>query len=82
MNAFSLGANWWFTKHVRMTVNYILNVFPDSAPVGASPMSGPVQSSTQRAQAPGNTLAAGVNDDARNRDHVLHEALARFAVAF
>jgi len=75
VNAFSLGANYWLTKHLRFTVNYILNVFPDSEP-------GPTQSATQRAQAPANTLAAGVNDDARNKDHVLHEALARFAVAF
>lgn len=77
-----MGANYWLTKHVRMSVNYILNVFPDSAPVGASPTGGRVQTATQRAEAPGNTLAAGVNDDARNHDHVLHEALARFAVAF
>jgi phosphate-selective porin len=75
VNAFSLGANYWLTKHLRITVNYILNVFPDSEP-------GPTQSATQRAQAPANTLAAGLNDDARNKDHVLHEALARFAVAF
>jgi len=83
VNAFSLGANYWLTKHVRFTVNYVLNVFPDSAPVTASTAGGrPVQTATQRAQAPGNTLGAGVNDDARNNAHVLHEALARFAVAF
>ncbi|HEX3851026.1 MAG TPA: hypothetical protein VHW01_08675, partial [Polyangiaceae bacterium] len=75
VNAFSLGANYWLTKHLRVTVNYILNVFPDSEP-------GPTQSATQRAQAPANALTPGVNDDARNKDHVLHEALARFAVAF
>ncbi|MEO7034107.1 MAG: porin [Polyangiaceae bacterium] len=82
INAFSLGANYWLTKHLRITANYVVNMFPDSAPVGASPATGPTQSATQRAQAPGNTLAPGVNDDARNRARVLHEALARFAVAF
>jgi phosphate-selective porin len=82
VNAFSLGANYWLTKHLRVTVNYILNVFPDSAPVSASPKGGPVQTAWQRAQAPANTLVPGVNDNARSTGHVLHEALARFAVAF
>jgi phosphate-selective porin len=81
VNAFSLGANYWITKYLRITVNYILNVFPDAAPT-ASPAGGPVQTSTQRAQAPANSLAPGVDDDARSHDRVLHEALARFAVAF
>ena len=82
VDAFSLGANYWLTKHLRLSVNYIANVFPDSAPLTASPAGGPVQSAAQRAQAPGNTLPSGVNDDARSHAHVLHEALARFAVAF
>jgi phosphate-selective porin len=82
VDAFSLGANYWLTKHLRFTVNYVLNMFPDSAPVKASPAGGPAQSSTQRALAPANTLAAGVNDDARSNSHVLHEILARAAVAF
>ena len=82
VNAFSLGANYWLTKHLRLTANYVLNVFPDSAPVSASSAGGPAWTSKQRAQAPGNTLSAGVNDDARSHAHVLHEMLARFAVAF
>jgi phosphate-selective porin len=82
VDAFSLGANYWLTKHLRFTVNYVLNVFPDSAPSSASAAGSPAQTSKQRAQAPGNTLPAGVNDDARSNAHVLHEALARFAVAF
>jgi hypothetical protein len=82
VDAFSLGANYWLTKHLRLTVNYVLNMFPDSAPVGASPPGGPTQSAKQRAQAPGNTLSAGVDDDARSHAHVLHEMLARVAVAF
>jgi phosphate-selective porin len=82
VEAFSLGATYWLTKHLRLTANYVLNWFPDSGPVSSSPKGGPVQSATERAQAPGNTLAAGVNDDARSHAHVLHEVLARFAVGF
>ena len=82
VDAFSLGANYWLTKHLRLTVNYVLNHFPDSRPVKASPAGGPVQTSTQRAQAPGNTLGAGIDDEARSNAHVLHEILARVAVAF
>lgn len=81
VDAFSLGANFWFTKHVRLSANYVLNMFPDSAPTKATTMGGPVQGSSQRAIAPGNTLAAGVNDDARDNAHVLHELLFRVAVA-
>jgi len=48
-------------------------MFPDSRPGG---------SSTQRAVAPGNTLEAGVNEDARTNAHVSHELLGRFGIAF
>jgi phosphate-selective porin len=44
VNAFSFGANYWATKHVRLTLNYVLNMFPDSSP-GGNP--------TQRAIKPG-----------------------------
>jgi phosphate-selective porin len=74
VNAFSLGLNYWASKHIRLSANYILNMFPDSAPNGA-------QTSANRAQAPGNTLAKGVNDDARDNAHTLHEFLLRAAVA-
>ena len=60
---------------------YVLDMFPDSAPTSASAMGTPVQSSTNRARAPGNTLAKGVNDDARDNAHSLHEFLLRAAVA-
>jgi len=80
VDAFSLGANYWLTKHLRFTVNYILNLFPDSGPVKASP-GGTAQTSANRAQAPGNTLAVGTDDSARDT-HVLHEILARAAIAF
>jgi len=81
VNAFSLGLNYWATKHVRLTADYVLNMFPDSAPMSATSMGSPVQSSSNRAIAPGNTLAKGVNDEARNNAHVLHEFLLRAGVA-
>jgi hypothetical protein len=84
VNAFSFGANYWATKHVRLSLNYVLNMFPDSAP-GSCPPSIPnctKQSSTQRAQAPGNKLDNGVNDDAKVNAHVSHELLGRMAIAF
>jgi phosphate-selective porin len=81
VNAFSLGANFWASKHIRLSANYVLNMFPDSAPTSATATGGPVQSSSNRAIAPGNTLAKGINDDARDNAHVLHEFIMRFAVA-
>jgi phosphate-selective porin len=81
VNAFSLGANYWATKHIRLSANYVLNMFPDSAPTSATGMGTPVQSSSNRAIAPGNTLGKAVNDDARDNAHSLHEFLLRVAVA-
>ena len=82
LNALSLGANYWASKHVRLSLNYVLDMFPGSEPAKATAMGRPAQTSAQRAVAPGNTLDAGVNDDARDNAHVLHEVLARLAVAF
>ncbi|HEY2736680.1 MAG TPA: hypothetical protein VGI70_21920, partial [Polyangiales bacterium] len=82
VDALSFGANYWLTKHLRFTVNYVLNMFPDSAPVKASAAGEPAQTSANRAQAPANTLPAGTDDDARSHGHALHEILARAAVAF
>ncbi len=81
LNALSFGMNYWATKHVRISLNYIFNHFPDSAPVKASTMGGPQQTSKNRALAPGNTIAPGVDDGARDSAHDLHEILARFAIA-
>jgi hypothetical protein len=81
VNAFSLGVNYWATKHIRLTANYVLNMFPDSAPTSATTTGGATQSSSNRAIAPGNTLAKGVNDDARDNARSLHEFLLRAAVA-
>ena len=80
-NAVSFGVNYWATKHVRLSLNYVYTMFPDSAPTSASAPGGPVQTSTNRALAPGNTLGKGIDDGARDGAHDLHEILARFAIA-
>jgi hypothetical protein len=49
--------------------------------VETGPAGGPQQTRDNRALAPGNTLAPGVNDDARDHAHTLHEILTRFASA-
>lgn len=69
-NVFEVGANYWLTKHLRFSVNYAANMFPDSA------------TADNKAVAPGNALAKGVNDDAKTNAHILHELLFRAAVAF
>jgi hypothetical protein len=76
VNTVSLGANYWATKHVRFTANYIANMFPGSAPTDAP------QTSDQRALAPGNTVPKGVNPSAHTDAHILHELLFRVAVGF
>jgi phosphate-selective porin len=81
VNALSFGINYWATKHIRLTLDYVYNQFPDSGPTKASQPGGNVQTSTNRAQAPGNTIGAGVDDAQRDNAHDLHEVLARFAVA-
>ena len=81
VNAFSLGANYWLTKHIRLTANYVLSMFPDSEPTSATTMGSVTQSSKNRALAPGNALATKINDDARDNAHSLHEFLLRAAVA-
>ena len=95
VNAFSLGANYWFTKHVRLTANYVYNMFPNSLPTSASaakagttpasPSWGDYKlgdTSVQRAQAPGNGIPKGIDDNSRNTANSLHELLFRVAVAF
>jgi hypothetical protein len=80
-NALSFGANYWATKHVRLSLNYVLSMFPNSGPTSPSATGGPVQTTANRAQAPGNTLGKGIDDGARDNAHSLHELLARFAIA-
>jgi len=72
-NVVSFGANYWATKHVRFSANYVMNMFPGSS---ATP------EASQRAQAPGNTLPKGINEDARANAHDLHELLFRAGFAF
>lgn len=81
VNALSFGANYWWTKHIRLTTNYVFNQFPGSEPTKATSAGGPSWSANQRALAPGNTLQAGVNDKARDTAHTVHELLFRVAVA-
>ena len=81
VNAVEFGVNYWATKHVRLTLNLIQNIFPDSAPNKATAPGAPVQTTANRALAPGNTLAPGVNDTARDNAHSLTEILMRFAIA-
>ena len=82
VNAFSLGANYWATKHIRLSVNYVMNMFPGSAPVSATVKgTSPSQSSDQRAISPAQGLGKGINDDARDNGHMLHELIFRAAIA-
>jgi phosphate-selective porin OprO and OprP len=84
LNTLSFGASYWLGKTLRLTANYGINWFPDSAPSSATPGRSDAQvwGTQQRAQAPGNTLTPGVDDDARTEAHVLHEILCRAQVAF
>lgn len=81
VNAFSFGANYWATRHVRLTLNYVHDMFPGSAPVNPTTPDGPAQSSRNRALAPANTLRTGLDDSARNHSHSLNEIITRIAIA-
>jgi phosphate-selective porin len=81
VNAGGVGVNYWFTKHIRLSANGLVYSFPDSAPSSPSTMGGPVQTSRQRAIAPAQTLAKGVDDSARDTGSVLYEAMVRFGFA-
>lgn len=81
VDAVSVGANYWFSRHLRLSANYGFYRFPDSAPVSASPASAPRQTPAQRAIAPAQNLPKGVNDDARTNGHILHELMFRVGVA-
>lgn len=66
VNALSLGANYWATRHVRITLDYMLNLFPDSAPLAK-------QTQSNRAIAPANSVG--------RQGQALNELVARFAIA-
>lgn len=82
VNAFSAGVNYWASRHLRLSINYALSMFPSSEPATPTTSSGPAWSSAQRAVAPGNTLDPGVNDSARDGAHSLHELSTRVGLAF
>lgn len=80
VDALSFGANLWATKHLRFTMNYVLDMFPGSAPRTPSDPAHAAQSAEQRAVAPGNTQTSNVS--AHDTAHSLHELLFRFGVSF
>jgi hypothetical protein len=82
VEAVEVGLNYWATRHLRVGINYALYLFPDSAPVTPSAAGGPFQTSVQRAVAPGQLVAPGVDNDARDSSHMLHELSARVGVQF
>ncbi len=82
VDALEFGISYWATKHLRVGFNYAWYLFPDSEPVSASTKGGPSQSSSQRAVAPAQLLAKGVDDTARNSAHTLNELSARVGVQF
>ena len=82
VDAIGLGVNYFFTRHVRTTLNYVYYSFPESAPTTASAAGGPTQTSAQRAVAPGQGLDKGADDSARDGAHALHELSARIAIQF
>jgi hypothetical protein len=73
--------NYWLTKHVRLTANYMNYSFPDSEPVSPSVKGGVHQTAEQRALAPAQLLTKGVDDEARSNAHHLNELMFRVGVA-
>jgi hypothetical protein len=82
VNAWVLGAKYWWNSYVRGSVNYCIYQFPESGPVIADPESAaPGQTSRQRAVSPGNTLGLDAGEAART-SHALHELLVRVELGF
>ena len=82
VDAVSVGVNYWATRRVRLSVDYDIYFFPGSEPVTPSQPGGPSQSASQRAVAPAQGLAKGVDDAARESSHTFNELSARLAVGF
>ncbi len=82
MTTFTIGATYWASKHFRLSVNYVYDLFPGSTPVSASVKGGAEQTADQRALAPAQNLAKGSNDGARDGGHHLHELQFRLGVQF
>lgn len=81
-NTLSFGINYWATRRVRVSLDYDVYFFPGSEPVSASYAGAPQQTASQRAVAPGQILAKGVDDSARETSHAISEVSARLAVGF
>jgi hypothetical protein len=82
VTSFTLGLTYWATRHMRVSLNYGAYFFPGSAPTTPSETGGPVQGTGQRAIAPGQYLAKGVDNTARDDGHAINEISARFGVQF
>jgi phosphate-selective porin len=82
VDSVEFAVNYWATRHLRVGLNYSLYMFPGSAPVTATSPGGPVQTSAQRAVAPAQTLAKGVDDTARDTSHAIDEIQVRVGVQF
>jgi phosphate-selective porin len=82
VDALEFGLSYWATKHLRIGVNYVLNIFPASEPLTPTTTGGPVQTSQQRAVAPAQLLAKGSDDGARDSGHTLNEFQVRVGVQF
>jgi hypothetical protein len=80
--AVTFGVNYWATRNVRVGLDYGIYFFPDSEPTSAGTAGGPAQTQSQRAVAPAQNLAKGVDDDARTNSHSVHEISARVGVQF
>ena len=77
VNAITVGGNYWATRHLRVSLDYVYYAFPSStAGVNGTGESG------QRALAPGNQLSKTVNADARQNAHAMHELSARVGFSF
>jgi hypothetical protein len=82
VTSFTLGMNYWATRHLRVSLNYGYYAFPGSEPISASEAGGPVQTAAQRAVAPAQNLPKGVDDSARDGAHDVHEISMRVGVQF
>jgi len=74
--------NYYATRHIVVSLNYNLYDFPNSAPLGPTSAGGPAQTSSQRALAPAQNLPVGVDDNARDSGHLLHELSFRLTSFF
>ena len=82
VNALSAGANYWFTKHLRLSVNYVASMFPGARAVKPALPHDAAQDAGQRAISPAQTQSPGQDDAAHDTGSVLHELLFRVGVGF